>query len=217
MHGNKAARSPIRKESTMKSICCLVCALMISLGGNASAQAARGPEETLDGFRELHWGETAAVAKAKMQKVEGTSFDAAATGQFTDGTQCYAGGTFAGEAVERYELRFFKDALCGVNVVFSKWGSENIVSVYEKIRDFLSARYGKPVNDFSKFSEPFRKGDGREDVAFAAGKGIMTCLWTFPVPGEMSNSIFMDVNQRLQIVIRLENGKLLKESQPRRK
>jgi hypothetical protein len=33
----------------------------------------------------------------------------------------------------------------------------------------------------------------------------------------MSNSVFMDVNQRLQIVIRFENGKLLRESLPRKK
>lgn len=206
-----------RKEPTMKSSVCLIAALIVSLAADTYAQTARGPEETLDGFQDTHWGETSAVVKSKMAKIDGVTLDASTTAQFTDGTLCFTGGRFANETVERYEARFTKDALYSVSIIISKWGSENLVQVYDKIKTYLTARYGKPANDFSKFSDPFKKGDGREDVAFAAGKGVMTCLWTFAVPGEMSNSIYMDVNQRLQISVRFENGKLLREALPRKK
>jgi hypothetical protein len=163
------------------------------------------------GFMGIHWGASPEEAKRVLQARPGV--------KFPDETDDYkfelTGGTFAGQAVEKWTLEFPERKFAAATVVLKK--KENTPSLYKEFRAQLSDKYGSSTSS-SKIKGLTKQAAGNRTIYGSIAvwkfmpnikdKNYITIHCELATPTGMAT---VDETQ-LEIKVRYCNETLLKES-----
>ena len=169
----------------MKTFCILATAVLLASTSPGAVPGSWIPKPTTSSqpaatqaahvikFNGMAWGSRRDAVKAAME-----------TGGFTldaerSKASKYQDYLFTGKLVNQK---------CLIGCLFDPQGGLTKVSVnlltkdqdarecYENTREMLILRYGKPTGSAEKFSLPFKKGDGDEELAIKSGKAYIATV-----------------------------------------
>jgi hypothetical protein len=75
-------------------------------------------------------------------------------------------------------------------------------STFDDMKQTLTAKYGRPRDDFHFFSSPYVEGDGFEETAFRVGKGHFFVAWA---DTNDTGALDMEITERLTVAISYES------------
>jgi hypothetical protein len=179
-----------------------VCAQGAEPAAPAEAQPA-APEKVLAGFQGIAWGDS--LAKARSILGDRFKLD---TKLSNDADLVYSDGQIGGRTVNLLLLIFGSEGFTKAGLFF-KSSESRVISDYNDLKTTISAKYGKPTNDYRFFRAPYEEGDGYEIQAIRLGKGKFIAFWTFPVAGKKDNTLSLRITESLDVELTYENGSMM--------
>jgi hypothetical protein len=80
-------------------------------------------------------------------------------------------------------------------------------SMYSRMKEVLTAKYGPPTQALEFFTSPYYKGDGFEDQAIRLGKGHFDVFWSTPPESRDTegDDLWLGITDRLAVRIQYES------------
>lgn len=186
----------------MKLVLTLV-SILFSFESSFSQSA--GPDTlrpTSGSFLNIAWGEPAETARRKMLATPDVQFEKELkTGQ-AGTTLVFGGGKLLGVDARSIELEFTDNHFFSARATMAVGAGRQATDVYGRMKAALISAYGRPVNEVP----PGGAAQG------ASSEGLISALWSFPVEGEMSNSIYLKSEGADRVLVEFHNGRMLNEA-----
>ena len=141
-----------------------------------AAPARTQPEKVLTGFQGVNWGDSVAVARKKMSARKEFKF---APSMSNSTLSFYTGGKLGGEDISLIGFGFSNEGFFKATTFFEP-SQGGALQQYKNVQALLKRKYGEPVENERKFMSPYYEGDGYEEQAIRAGKGLIFSIWSFP-------------------------------------
>lgn len=119
----------------------------------------------------------------------------------------YTDCTFSGEKVKFIGIDFVDDKFYEAVILLEPTSETVIFTMFNRLKNNLSEKYGDPTISRSKFKTPYEKGDGYEIQAIKAGKASFVAKWDSPVLDPV-NEIAIMINRDVQVALIYTNIKL---------
>jgi len=115
-------------------------------------------------------------------------------------------GTAAGKKINLFIFTTPKSKIIFKAVIYlpvhEDW--ESLKDDYEKYKEILINKYGKPTNIYENFKEPYKEGDGDEMIAVTNKKCEFVAYW---LDDTNNTNIAVEISDTKQIQITYENVK----------
>jgi hypothetical protein len=115
-------------------------------------------------------------------------------------------GTAAGKKIDLFILATPKSKIVYKAVIFlpAREDWQSLKDDYEKYKEILINKYGKPTSIYESFKEPFKEGEGNEMIAVTNKKCQYVSYW---LDDKENTNIAVEISDTKQIQITYENVK----------
>ena len=170
---------------------------------------AQEAKATLDSFWGIKFGSSMAEAKKIiLAKKTGTLNEKDAS----DTSIVLEKAEFAGKTTFAIILQFVDDKFHTAKVVFKPTLEARVFELYDSVKKDINDKYYKTEKDYKFFKSPYEDGDGYETTALKVGKATFTALWTFKQTDDFTNSVSLEINESLFVILNYQDGKLIKQA-----
>src|ERR687884_1112783 len=170
---------------------------------------AQTTEKTLDGFWGMKFGSSIAECKRIILSKEGAVLD---TKHSTENKLIVDGAEFGGRKTAFIALLFTDNKLHTAKVYFVPRLESKVFELYDEIKSEINDKYYVTKNDYRLFKYPYEDGDGYETQAIKLGKASIASFWSFPRSDGHKNSISLEINETLIVILSYQDGLLIEEA-----
>lgn len=164
----------------------------------------RGAERAYT-FAGLPWGSSRAECRALLAK-QGFAY----SNTDTDGDMFFTGTALSYTAT--IIVMFNPDAKAVKVISVIATPDSKARSVYDDMKQTLSAKYGRPAQSLEHFDPPYEADDGYADQAIRMGKGHFLTLW----PTQAGTQLGLEISDRLTVDVVYEGPEFAAEAARRK-
>ncbi len=164
---------------------------------------------TLDGFWGIKFGSTIPeTKKILLSKKTGTIDEK----NSSETSIVLLKPEFAGKTPLFMVLQFVDDKFHTAKVVFKSTLDAKVFELYDSVKKDINDKYYKTEKDYKFFKSPFEDGDGYETTALKVGKATIAAYWTFKQADGFENSVSLEIDETLLVVLNYQDAKLVKQA-----